>query len=295
MRKSTKYDLVEYYYIVRMMLVSPLNYLNIDIVNALPSLCEPPIYLRNRWSANEKDLTLQIENVAFYKIQNGAQIYVCPHPISDPDSIQLFLNGSVLGAVLHQRGIMPFHGSSFIFKNQGVLICGNSGVGKSSVVAAFCQDEGRLVNDDITPICFDKEHIMMIPLSTKVKLWDDAISLLQLDKTDLKKIRPSLNKYYVPEITREENIQPLLHTLIVLRTHNQSHFEIKRPQGIERFNYLRHNIYRKVYLKGMPQTEKKYFRQLLTAANLLDVVVVFRPQTSNALETMKYIREQILL
>ena len=272
-----------------------LNFVNIHIVSCLPALYENPIFGKHRWSANEKELTFQIENVASYKIQDGAEVYVCPHAISDPDSIQLFLNGSVLGAVLHQRGIMPFHGSSFIFKDQGVLICGNSGVGKSSVVAAFCQDEGRLVNDDITPICFDNEHIMMVPLSTKVKLWDDAVSLLHLDKTNLKKIRPSLNKYYVSGFTRQEEKQPLLHTFIVLRTHNQNNFEIIRPQGIERFNCLRRNIYRKVYLKGMPQTEKKYFGQLLTAANLLDVVVVSRPRTSNALETMRYIREHVLL
>ncbi|HCK25382.1 MAG TPA: hypothetical protein DHW31_11575 [Bacteroides graminisolvens] len=276
-------------------LTFPLNYVDIHIVSCLPALYEDPIIGKHRWSANENELTLRIENVASYKTQNGVEVYVCPNPISDTDSIQLFLNGSVLGAVLHQRGIMPFHGSSFIFKDQGVLICGNSGVGKSSVVAAFCQDEGRLVNDDITPICFDNERIMMVPLSTKVKLWDDAISLLQLDKNGLKKIRPSLNKYYVSGFARQEEKQPLLHTFIVLRIHNQSHFEIRRPQGIERFNCLRHNIYRKIYLKGMPQTEKNYFEQLLTAANLLDVVVVFRPQTSNALETMMYIREHVLL
>ena len=272
-----------------------LNFVNIHIVSCLPALYENPIFGKHRWSANGKELTLQIENVASYKIQDGAEVYVCPNPISDPDSIQLFLNGSVLGAVLHQRGIMPFHGSSFIFKDRGVLICGNSGVGKSSVVVAFCKDEGRLVNDDITPICFDNERITLVLLSTEVKLWDDAISLLQLDKTDLKKIRPSLNKYYVSGVARQEEKQPLLHTLIVLRTHNQNNFEIKRPKGIERFNCLRHNIYRKIYLKGMPQTEKKYFEQLLNAANLLDVVIVFRPQRSNALETMRYIREHVLL
>lgn len=278
-----------------MNLTFPLNYVDIHIVSCLPALYADPIFGKHRWSANGKELTLQIENVASYKIQDGAEVYVCPNPISDPDSIQLFLNGSVLGAVLHQRGIMPFHGSSFIFKDRGVLICGNSGVGKSSVVVAFCKDEGRLVNDDITPICFDNERITLVLLGTEVKLWDDAISLLQLDKTDLKKIRPSLNKYYVSGVARQEEKQPLLHTFIVLRTHNQNNFEIKRPKGIERFNCLRHNIYRKIYLKGMPQTEKKYFEQLLNAANLLDVVIVFRPQRSNALETMRYIREHVLL
>lgn len=278
-----------------MELESPFNNVTILVVGDFPCLKELPICQKRIWCANENELTLQIEHIAFCKIENGTKVDVYPYPNSDKDSIQLFLNGSVLGAVLHQRGIMPFHGSSFIFKDRGVLICGNSGVGKSSVVAAFCQDEGRLVNDDITPICFDNERIMMVPLSTKVKLWDDAISLLQLDKNGLKKIRPSLNKYYVSGFARQEEKQPLLHTFIVLRTHNQNNFEIKRPQGIERFNYLRHNIYRKVYLKGMPQTERKYFGQLLTAATLLDVVVVFRPQTSNALETMRYIREQVLL
>lgn len=253
------------------------------------------LFSRKFLFANQEELLLYINDVAVYKIYKGSDVFINAHSNSDKDSIQLFLNGSVLGAVLHQRGIMPFHGSSFIFKDRGVLICGNSGVGKSSVVAAFCQDEGRLVNDDITPICFDNERIMMVPLCTKVKLWDDAISLLQLDKNGLKKIRPSLNKYYVSGFARQEEKQPLLHTFIVLRTHNQNNFDMKRPQGIERFNCLRHNIYRKIYLRGMPQTERKYFGQLLTAATLLDVVVVFRPQTSNALETMRYIREQVLL
>ena len=278
-----------------MELKAPLNSITVRFVSHFSGLNKPPIYQKGIWCANENELIFEIEHIASYKIQNGTEVDVYPYPNSDKDSIQLFLNGSALGAVLHQRGIMPFHGSSFIFKDRGVLICGNSGVGKSSVVAAFCKDEGRLVNDDITPICFDNERITLVLLSTEVKLWDDAISLLQLDKTDLKKIRPSLNKYYVSGVARQEEKQPLLHTLIVLRTHNQNNFEIKRPKGIERFNCLRHNIYRKIYLKGMPQTEKKYFEQLLNAANLLDVVIVFRPQRSNALETMRYIREHVLL
>lgn len=273
----------------------PLNNFGVQIMYS--SFCDSinPKYKTEFLDVDENDFILKVENIATYRVVNGFDIYIHLHGNVDHSSVELFLCSSVLGAVLHQRGIMPFHGSSFIFKGQGVLICGNAGVGKSSVVAAFCQDEGRLVNDDITPICFDNEHIMMVPLSTKVKLWDDAVSLLHLDKTNLKKIRPSLNKYYVSGFTRQEEKQPLLHTFIVLYTHNQNSFEIKRPKGIERFNCLRHNIYRKIYLKGMPQTEKKYFEQLLTAANLLDVVVVFRPQTSNALETMMYIREHVLL
>ncbi len=275
--------------------VFPLNNFGVQIMYS--SFCGNinPKYKTEFLDVDENDFILKVENIATYRVVNGINIYIQLHGNVDVYSVELFLCSSVLGAILHQRGIMPFHGSSFIFKNQGVLICGNSGAGKSSIVAAFCQDEGLLVNDDITPVCFDKEHIMMIPLSTKVKLWDDAISLFQLSENNLKKIRPYSNKYYVSGFTRQEEKQPLLHTFIVLRTHNQNNFEIKRPKGIERFNCLRHNIYRKIYLKGMPQTEKKYFEQLLTAANLLDVVVVFRPQTSNALETMRYIREHVLL
>lgn len=278
-----------------MILQSSFHYINISIVNTTLNLDNPAIYSNNTWCANENEFIFKLEGIAYYKTKNGTKVDVCPCPNSNVDSIQLFLNSSVLGAVLHQRGMMPFHGSSFIFKHRGVLICGNSGVGKSSVVAAFCQEGSRLINDDITPICFDNERVMMVPLSTRVKLWDDAIKLLQLDKTDLKRIRPSLNKYYVPGFAKQEEKQPLLHIFIVLCTHNKNDFEIIRPQGIERFNCLRRNIYRKNYLKGMPQTEKKYFEQLLNAANLLDVVIVFRPQTSNALETMQYIREHVLL
>ena len=278
-----------------MELKAPINNVAIHVVSSSPSLSESPICQKRIWCANENELTLQIEHIASYKIQDGTKVDVYPHPDSDADSVQLFLNGSVLGCILHQRKTLPFHGSSFFYKNKGVLISGNSGAGKSSVVAAFCSKEGLFVNDDITPVYFNNGNVSIMPIKTKIKLWDDAINLLGIDRNALKTIRPLMEKYYVSEFAKQEVINPILNTFILLRVHHERKFQVERPQGIQKFNYLRENIYRKIYLKGMPETERYYFTQLIKMANILDIVVVYRPKFSNAIETMEYIREHVLL
>jgi len=79
---------------------------------------------------------------------DGNLVQVYPNPESDELSVNLFLNGSVLGVLLHQRGILLFHGNSFMLDGKGMLLCDHSGLGKSSFTAAFCQNGATIINDD---------------------------------------------------------------------------------------------------------------------------------------------------
>lgn len=274
----------------------PLHETDIQIVNQPFDPIEKSIFKTERLLINEHELSLRIENVASYKVKDGNNIIIYPEYDADHDSIQLFLNGSILGAVLHQKkDIIPFHGSSFNYHGKPFMICGHSGVGKSSVVAAFCKSEGALINDDITPIQIIDQNIHILRLKTRIKLWDDAIDLLQLQNKKTTRIRPMLDKFYVESLKKSNHtINQPLHKIIILKTHNNDFFKIETPSGSNKFNLLRKNIYRKFYLRGMPRTEKKYFQELIKIANILEVIVVYRPQLSNALSTMEYIRQHIL-
>ncbi len=55
----------------------------------------------------------------------------------DDDDVRLFLLGSVMGAVLHYRGVTPLHGNGFVHEGGAVLVLGNMGVGKSTLAAAL--------------------------------------------------------------------------------------------------------------------------------------------------------------
>ena len=94
-----------------------------------PELAGSYIFSRPHFKIKEDDFFLDIKNVACYRVQNGQTIWINPYENADENSVDLFLEGSVLGALLHQRGILPFHGSSFLYKEKGIMICGHSGVG----------------------------------------------------------------------------------------------------------------------------------------------------------------------
>jgi len=245
------------------------------------------------FNVSEKDFLFDVKDVAIFRVIDGNKVLFCPYSGADQKFIELILNGSVAGAVLHQQQKLPFHGDSFVYKNKGVIICGCSGSGKSAVTAAFCKNGAQLISDDISPISFRDMDIFLEPLKTKMKLWDDSIKELDISNECLKRIRPALNKYYVPHQTDREKHQ--LDRLIILGVHNQPDYRTQKLFEFEKYNALRSQIYRKLYLKGMPETEKKYFKQLLQIAQSIDVTMVWRPKICKIHETMDFIKETLAL
>jgi hypothetical protein len=270
----------------------PLDFVQITLNKEKNDCVVDALYSTPVLQINESDLKLTIENVATYRVQNGHNIQINPFSNADPSSIQLFLNGSAFGALLHQRGIIPFHGCSFELNKKGIILCGYSGAGKSSVTAAFCQKEARFINDDITPVTIGESGIRIVPIRTRIKLWEDALTVLAIEAENLEKIRPSMPKFYVPV---ENNCQDKLKlsTLIVLGIHDNDRYEVMRPAGMEKFNLLRSHIYRRIYLKGMPKAERNLFSQLLKLSQSVEVLHILRPKASSIHATMEFIREQL--
>lgn len=241
---------------------------------------------------NQDDFFLNVKGVACFKVRNGNKIVIFPYEGADDASIRLFLNGSVFGALLHQKGILPLHGCSFRYQDRGIVICGNSGVGKSSVTTAFCQNGADFITDDITPLQINETETVIKPIKTQIKLWDDSIKKLKIENTDLKKIRPALEKFYLTSPEPIIDKQQLNH-LFILRIHNKNEFITEELNGIDKYNALRKQIYRKLYLKGMPETEKKYFRELLQLSGTVKVTLIIRPDICNIYDTMHIIEKEI--
>lgn len=243
-------------------------------------------------SVSETDFSLVIDKIAGYRAAEGSKVWVTPHPEADAASVRLFLTGSVLGAILHQRRLLPFHGSSFEYMGKGVAICGVSGVGKSSVATAFCQHGAQFISDDITPVRLSGSRVVIVPLHTQTKLWDDSFQKLGIENRGLEKIRPLLGKFYLPKgeiFPREQQLD----YLFVLGAHDKEEFVVTELTGMEKYNALRRQIYRRIYLKGMPETEKSYFKLLFQLAARVKVVRVLRPWLCDIYDAMRRIEAEI--
>jgi hypothetical protein len=251
-----------------------------------------PLLIYPGFQVNETMFFMEVNQVARYLVRNGKEVFIYPLEQADAASIHLFLAGSVFGALLHQQCLLPLHGSSFNYNGKGIVICGRSGVGKSSVVAAFCQNGGTFINDDITPLQISDDRTTIVPIKTRLKLWDDTLDKLKIQNNHFERIRPSMDKFYLPttdSLTKEQ----ILNQLIILNTYNKDEFCVSELTGLEKYNSIQNQIYRKIYLKGMRETEKVYFKQLLKLSMHITVKRVTRPRICNINDTMEFIRKEI--
>ena len=252
-----------------------------------------PFYSRPYLQVKEKDILLHIKNVASYRVTNGNQIKIHVYENAEMDTVNLYLNGSVLGAVLHQRGYLPFHGSTFDYQGKVVMICGHSGVGKSSITMAFCQNKASYICDDITPVHITQEKTSVMPVRNRIKLWDDSLQRLDIDFHRLEKIRPVLSKYYLP-IEQQQTDNQELDQIIILNIHTKDCIEKKELVGLSKFNLLRKQIYRSMFLNGMPETKQMFFNQLVQLAGRVRITKVTRPMKCDIYDVMQFIEKEVL-
>lgn len=266
--------------------------LQITYISEPPKNIDFALFERPHFRVSEDQFYLHVYNQAQFYVERGEVINIFLEEGSDKDSVELFLNGSVQGAVLLQRKILAFHGSSFNYKGAGIIICGNSGAGKSSITAAFCQNGAQFISDDITPVSVKEGEVYINPLKTEIKLWDDAFEQLNISPKNLRKIRPTFEKFYYPfESSKELNSS--LHLIIILDTHNKDEFSYSELTGINKFKALKNQIYRKLYLNGMPKAEQSICIQLLSLGKKVRVLHIIRPKICSIHQSMDFIKQKI--
>ncbi len=144
---------------------------------------------------HQHEFTLDVEEVAWFYVQGGNYIEICPYKGYSHHSVELFLNSTVYAAILHQRKILAMHGSCFSYNGKNLMICGESGAGKSSLTVAFCMAGSSFLTDDVSPVIFRHELPFVLPLSDRVKLWENTLVQLSIEKYGLKKIQEETDNF----------------------------------------------------------------------------------------------------
>jgi len=231
-------------------------------------------------------LLLNIDSVARYYVQKGSHIIITPAPGASEEKILVFLMGSAVGALLHQRNILVLHAGAIVANDQGIVFSGQSGVGKSTLAAGFHKRGYPFLADDVCAIAILDGKPAAIPGFPRLKLWGDALNHFSTDQAQLKSIRwtRGLEKYFLP-VEQLHKTPVFLKTIFTLEIGHDNVSSIKAIKGAEKINTLIENTYRFSFLHGLGG-KKDHFRQCAAVASHTNMHRVIRSNAGFCLDEL---------
>ena len=137
--------------------------------------------------SNARECLVNIPQVCRLLIRDGREIIVQPADESASSAdVRLFLLGSGMGAVLHQRGLLPLHVGAVRAGGKVWAFTGPSGAGKSTLTATMhLKYRLPLVSDDVMALHPGQQQALVSAGPRKLKLWQDAAEHLRCDPGSL--------------------------------------------------------------------------------------------------------------
>lgn len=219
------------------------------------------------WQLAGRCFLLSIPGIARFLIEDGRRIAVAPEPDVPLSEITIFLIGTVIGILQHQRGRIVLHASAVRVGGKAVLFCGPSGAGKSTLAAALNRRGYPLVTDDVCALTFETGAApMAMPDGRQLKLWAQAIDNLDLAAGRRGAVRSALQKFYVEPSAADSGALPL-GAIYALREARPPHRAgIEKPNIVDSALLLRRNAYRPALIERMSQKEQ-YFDAAIRIGN----------------------------
>lgn len=244
-------------------------------------------------SCEEHGMTINIDEVGRFLIRNGDSIVVAPAPEAGLAEVDLYLAGSVMGAVLHQRGVLPLHCNAFACADQAVLICGDSGAGKSTL-AAWLEGRGHsLLTDDVCAVTMAADgQPIGHPGMPRLRLWEDAIEAMKRGEQSVRTIPWAPGKFELEmggqRVKRPLPIAAIYH---LDEAETDTEFAITQLSGLEAIDAVTRNIYRR-RIGDLVGRAADYLRE---SVHIAQRVPVFRVNRTWGLEHMEAQAEKISL
>jgi hypothetical protein len=192
-----------------------------------------------------------VEGVADYLIEEGRRITIAPVLPADSSDIRLFLLGSGLGYLCHQRGVVPLHAATVEIDGEAVAFSGPSGAGKSTLADAFARRGHRVLSDDVSPV--DLTQGVILPSLQRIRMWADSLDNAGFDTTALERCRIGLEKYSrsLKDAAQAEALPP--RAIFHLRRHAEKRggASFRRLRGRAAAEQFRRQVYRWRSLVGL--------------------------------------------
>lgn len=196
---------------------------------------------------NAEGLTIAVDEVGRFLVREGHTIIADPYPGVSHAQVDLYLAGSIMGALLHQLGILPLHCNAFACGDSAVLLCGDSGAGKSTLAAWFETRGYPLLTDDVCAVTLmPRGRAIAHPGIPRLRLWSDALAAMERTGQAASPVPWAQGKFEL-EMRSTRATQPLPIAAIYHLCENKAEtgFAITPLDGLTAADALTSSIYRR--------------------------------------------------
>ena len=201
------------------------------------------------------------ENLLIAKIQKGKKIFVQLAKDIDEEVVSNMLLNIPLGYCMYQKSKFVMHGSAFKKDDNSVLFLGESGSGKSSLVASLI-DSGEVLSEDLCLIDFNEQgdsfispSLPFIKLEKEINL-DSKDNFFRTVKIPFDKRKRSYHYF--------EDIKPRsrskIKNIYLLKWGKE--FRLYKPDIKELFSFLNLCIFSCYPLNCCTKSSKKLFENM---------------------------------
>jgi hypothetical protein len=259
------------------------------ILGQTPSKLEGATVCRPHLQIAPQSLLLKIRVAGDFWVRDGQEIVVNPLPDVPAENVRLFLLGSAFGALLHQRGILPIHGSALVYQGRAFVLTGASGAGKSTLAAALVRKGCKLLTDDVAAVTFDATGAPWVqPAYPQQKLWQDSAAVMELATGRLIRLMADMEKYAVPAIGRyqaEPAVLTAVFQLIKPAGDKAAMLCLEPIRGSDKLSLILHNVYRPRFVKGLGM-QGEHLQRCFKLAEKVKTARVYRTRDLGQLEEL---------
>jgi hypothetical protein len=250
-----------------------------DIEIAVQSMPDKIKYLAPHGSYMAISPTMALFNVpdvARYLVEDGRSVLVEPLPQASILEVRAYLLGTALGAVLHQRRMIPLH-VSVVSSPLGLLaFSGPSGSGKSTIAAALHLEHGwPILTDDLAVMDGPTDAPRLRFGVRRLRLWKDAIAELGVTARPTSRVIDREDKFQFDLLADDATVGD--HTLrAVFLLDNCAPLSVAPIRGGQALIAMGQCIYRPD-LAGLYNDVNGMLARLAQAANAIEINTLCRP------------------
>lgn len=220
-------------------------------IRAVEQLSErSPIQTVNRGWVFADGFRFGWSDIATFDMFDGDRIEYCPGPGWSGELPWPFYS-TVTALTLAWRGMVPIHGSAVSTDGKAVLICGESGAGKSSLTAALVAQGASLISDDLSAMArgSDPQTINLIAGRPGIRLFPQIADWFFKGRAQQVAFDPRGKAIAVPAKREPAAFVALGHVVLL---ENQP----RTLSNIDCFLALQRNLFRPKWLNALPNVAR---------------------------------------